>query len=146
MTNRTSDNQTQKIIKVSATTTENRKARIMDLLMQINHNSSNEINGFGINVGNRFIDVTARKLNPPMIQYKNDKVIKPIDGVWNMMNAKFLLTNQSTTEFKWGILNADSYTNDFAIRELSKMVSLVNCILSSSHDFIVLFCFCMLVV
>ena len=131
VTNRTSDNQTQKIIKVSATTTNDRKARIMDLLNRINHNSSNAINGFGINVGNRFIDVTARQLDPPKIEYKNNRVFEPRDGVWNLMNAKFLLTgHQSTTEFKWGILNADSYTNESAIRELCKMVSWVKCILS----------------
>lgn len=124
MTNRTSDNQTQKIIKVSATTTDDRKARIMDLLNKINHNSSNAINGFGISVGNQFIDVTARLLDPPTIQYKNAKIIQPRDGVWNMMNAKFLLTgHQSTTEFKWGILNADSNTDDLAIRKLCEMVS-----------------------
>lgn len=123
VTNRTSDNQTQKIIKVSATTTKDRKSRIMYLLKKINHNGSNEINGFGINIEKRFIDVTARQLDPPIIQYKN-AITTPKDGVWNMKNAKFLLTgHQPATEFKWGILKADSYTDESAIGNLCEMVS-----------------------
>ncbi|XP_055301016.1 protein argonaute-2-like [Sitodiplosis mosellana] len=118
-----SDNQTRNIIRVAATTTDARKERIMELLNKINHNRSAAITGFGMNVGNKFVDVAARQLDPPKIQYKNSKVIEPKNGVWNMFKEEFLLTDQKPANgLTWGILNADCSTDQSTIRELCNML------------------------
>lgn len=95
----------------------------MELVNTISHNSSKTIQGFGINVDNKFIDVTARQLDPPQIQYKNSKLVKPKNGVWNMLDSEFLITDSPPGGFKWGILNIEGSTNPYAIKKLNDMVS-----------------------
>lgn len=56
------ENQTRNIIRTAATSTDDRKQKIMNLLRQITHNQSPVIQGFGLNVDGDFIKVPARQL------------------------------------------------------------------------------------
>ncbi|XP_055305199.1 protein argonaute-2-like [Sitodiplosis mosellana] len=112
------ENQTRSIIRHSATSTDERKKRIMDVFNVVNHNNSQAIKNFGVDVGKEFIQVPARKLEAPTIQYKNTTV-KPKNGVWNPVNMEFLMSEPtSKTGLEWGILNADNWTERRAILEL----------------------------
>lgn len=56
------ENQTRNIIRKAATSTNERKDKIDDLVRQIAHNDSPIIRGFGLNVDPRFTEVPARQL------------------------------------------------------------------------------------
>lgn len=85
--------------------------RIMDVFGQVNHNNSKIIQGFGINVDSKFIEVPARKLLAPTIQYKNC-TITPKNGVWNPVQMEFLITEPAPASgVEWGVLNTDRYTD-----------------------------------
>lgn len=90
----------------------------MDLLRQIDHNRTPTMHQFGLNVDNKFAQVDARVLDPPMIQYGNT-VQKPFKGVWRGENCQFL---QPETALVWGVLNTDRQTRRSNIEEFCTMV------------------------
>lgn len=124
-----SDIQTRNIIRFSATSTDERKKRIMDVTSQVKHNESATIQGFGIEVQDKFIEIgstdsigSARKLDPPTLQYKNSTIV-PTNGEWNPPNMKFLMTQPAPKSgVQWGLLNADWSTNRGAIIHMFKKV------------------------
>ena len=94
------------MIKYSATSTDDRKKKIYDLLSRINYDVPNgEVKGFGINVDKNFQGVDGRVLDPPTIRYKDGNVV-PSKGVWN--GKKFLTTQPQP--IKWAIINCDDRT------------------------------------
>lgn len=94
------------MIKYSATSTEVRKKKIMELLNKINYaKSDGEIKGFGIDVDKKFQNVEGRVIAPPIIKY-SDGTAQPRAGVWN--GKKFLETQNE--QIKWAIINCDSRT------------------------------------
>lgn len=95
-----------KMIKFSATSSDVRKKKIVELLNKINY-SSPEIQGFGLNVGKDFQKVEARVLRPPDIKYLRG-MVKPNSGVWDGSRSSFLETQNAP--IKWGLVNCDDYT------------------------------------
>lgn len=78
------------MIKYTATSTNVRKDKIMDLLRCFDHNSNPIIRAFGLKLGDNFIKVHMRLLPPPMIEYHNGKTLSVFKGVWRAENVAFL--------------------------------------------------------
>lgn len=127
-------NQTKNIIDHAATNTNTRKDKIMNLIEQINHNGSQTIGGFGLNVDAKFVKVPARQLDAPSIEYANFKMVQPFKGAWNMEDRKNQIENcflMAETNAKWGILNTNVGqrqrfpTTSYELNKLTKMVRFV---------------------
>lgn len=117
------ENQTRSIIKEAATSTDVRKAKIMDILRQIQYNGSKTVQDFGLNVSDKFAEVDARILNPPSLQYDGNQTIRVMQGVWRGENCKFLQPSQNA---KWGVLCLDQRTNRSTIDSMCKLVRAKN--------------------
>lgn len=112
------ENQTRNIIRFAATSTDERKNKIMDLLRQIKHNNSSTIQGFGLGIETEFTKVPARLLDAPNIQYGN-KIVTPSKGVWRGESMQFLFPEEATA---WSILNTNYRTRMNELQELAQMV------------------------
>lgn len=98
------------MIRHTAVSTDVRKANIFEQVGQMQYNQSDKLRAFGIDVADqRFIQVDARRLPPPGIQYSNG-VANPSKGAWRMdfgrQHMKFLDPKNC---LKWCVLNTDSY-------------------------------------
>lgn len=113
------ENQTRNIIRYAATSTDDRKNKIMELLRQITHNQSPIIRGFGLQVDQNFAKVPVRQLDPPSLVYGGNKTMTPRNGVWRGENMQFLMP---TTGVEWAILNTNVRTRHNELEELAKMV------------------------
>ncbi|XP_030374634.1 protein argonaute-2 [Scaptodrosophila lebanonensis] len=101
------ERQVAQMIKYAATSTNERKRKIVDLLEYFQHNSDPTICRFGIQIGLQFIVVPTRLLQSPQIEY-NSKIMEPVfNGSWRMMKRQnFLVTNPR--DHKWAILHCQS--------------------------------------
>lgn len=105
------EQQTAAMIKYTAVSTDERKGNIQDQVRSIQYNRSQNLAGFGIRVeDSKFMQVPARQLRPPSIEYSNGTVT-PAKGAWRMDfgNKTFLKPVQC---WKWCVLNTDRYLND----------------------------------
>ncbi|CRL06019.1 CLUMA_CG019029, isoform A [Clunio marinus] len=94
------------MIKYSATSTDERKRKILDLLKKINYqNPQGEISGFGVEIGKNFIQTDGRIIEAPQIKYLN-QTVRPDKGVWR--GEKFL---ESAKPVKWAVINCDERTS-----------------------------------
>lgn len=93
----------------------------MKLLKQIRHNESPTINGFGLNVDDKFVSVPARQLEAPNIEYANKKLVPVLKGVWKGESMPFLIPESAK---QWGILNTSSRTPRNELEDLIRMVGL----------------------
>ncbi|KAH8327411.1 hypothetical protein KR074_011058, partial [Drosophila pseudoananassae] len=95
-------NQVANMIRFAATSTNERKAKIMHLLEFFKHNLDPTISRFGIRINNDFIVVHTRTLNAPQLEYKDNRWASPRNGSWRMDNLKFL--EPKSKSHKWAIL------------------------------------------
>ncbi|XP_068154960.1 protein argonaute-2 [Drosophila tropicalis] len=95
-------NQVSQMIKYAATSTNQRKEKIMNFLKYIQHNQDPTISRFGIRIVGDFITVHTRTLSPPQVEYKNKYMTSVRNGSWRMDNAKFL--ELPTKNHKWAVL------------------------------------------
>lgn len=112
------ENQTRNIIRFAATSTDERKKKIMDLVNQIRHNNSSTIQGFGLGIDTNFTKVPARQLEAPKIQYGN-RTLVPSRGVWRGEGMQFLMPERATA---WSILNTNFRTKQNELNDLAQMV------------------------
>uniref|UniRef100_A0A905ATI6 Uncharacterized protein n=1 Tax=Glossina morsitans morsitans TaxID=37546 RepID=A0A905ATI6_GLOMM len=96
--------QVSKMIKYSATSTNERKSKIMNLLAHFRHNENLTIRSFGIQFGSNFIKVHFRLLPPPELEYFGGKTARPRDGAWQLADVKFLETSKVNHGHKWAII------------------------------------------
>ncbi|KAH8296528.1 hypothetical protein KR054_007535 [Drosophila jambulina] len=124
--------QVANMIKFAATSTNERKAKIMNLLQFFQHNLDPTISRFGIRIANDFIVVSTRTLNPPQVEYQGNRWSMVKNGSWRMDNLRFL--EPKPKAHKWAILYFDpphgrkmhyNQVSDFERQMLSqsKMVS-----------------------
>ncbi|CAH0557927.1 unnamed protein product [Brassicogethes aeneus] len=99
------ENQTSNMIKVAATNTAMRKQKIMDGVNKASYNTDPVIKAFGFSVGNKFEEMQGRVLNPPVLEYAENRRTQPQKGVWRS-GGKFFT---SVTIKKWTIAVADRY-------------------------------------
>ncbi|XP_034483722.1 protein argonaute-2 isoform X2 [Drosophila innubila] len=114
-------NQVSAMIKFAATSTTERKNKIMNLLQYFNHNADPTVSRFGIHIAGDFITVSTRCLAPPQLEYKNNNFKGPMNGSWYMDRCQFLKVIEKS--HKWAILNCDSSRIPYG--KLSEMESLV---------------------
>lgn len=109
------------MIRESATSTDIRKQKILDMLKKIAHNESKTLQKFGINVGKDFTRVKARILDAPTLEYGNNRTVVPSKGQWRIDNVKFLKSSSLT---KYAVLILDRNSNiENDVRNFCKMVS-----------------------
>lgn len=110
------------MIKFAATSTTERKNKIMNLLKYFNHNADPTVSRFGIHIAGDFITVSTRCLMPPQLEYNNSNFKGPMNGSWYMDRCQFLKVNQKS--HKWAILNCESSRIPYAkLGEMEKLVS-----------------------
>ncbi|KAH8360426.1 hypothetical protein KR200_004639 [Drosophila serrata] len=97
--------QVSNMIKVAATSTNERKAKIMDLLKFFHHNLDPTIGRFGLRIANDFIMVHTRTLAPPQVEYQGNKCCPVRNGSWRIDNMRFLKANPKV--HKWAIMFFD---------------------------------------
>ncbi|XP_016958952.2 protein argonaute-2 [Drosophila biarmipes] len=97
--------QVANMIKFAATSTNERKAKIMHLLNFFQHNLDPTISRFGIRIANNFIVVSTRTLNAPQVEYQGNKWCGVRNGSWRMDNMRFLEPKQKA--HKWAIVYCD---------------------------------------
>ncbi|XP_059608120.1 uncharacterized protein LOC132255963 [Phlebotomus argentipes] len=85
------ENQTRFMIKHTATSTDVRKTRIYEMLQKVNFNASPVVKEFGIEVGKDFVEVDARILDAPKLEYSQKKAEFPRNGVWQMREKQFIV-------------------------------------------------------
>ncbi|XP_043064321.1 protein argonaute-2 isoform X2 [Drosophila ficusphila] len=78
------------MIKFAATSTNERKRKIMNLLNFFQHNLDPTISRFGIRIAGDFIVVHTRTLNPPQLEYQGKRFSSVRNGSWRMDNLSFL--------------------------------------------------------
>lgn len=108
------EQQTAAMIKFTAVSTDQRKANIQEQVNSIQYNRSDNLAAFGIKVDDqRFVQVPARQLPPPRIEYRNGTMVTPSKGQWRMefgrTSANFL---QPANCLKWCVLNTEKYLSD----------------------------------
>lgn len=113
------ENQTRAMIKESATSTDERKRKIMEMLGKINHNRSATLNQFGVSVGNEFASIPARILDTPRLEYAENKTANVSRGAWNAAGS-FL--NPASID-NWYILCLDRRTQDRNLQDFARKVS-----------------------
>lgn len=109
------------MIKESATSTDIRKQKIMDILRKISHNNSKCLNQFGLAVANEFTQIPARILDPPLLEYNGNKTAKPQKGVWNP-TGPFLIPMKIEN---WTIFCLDQRTNENALYDMGRKVKII---------------------
>lgn len=114
------ENQTRNMIKVAATSTDERRQKIMDMLRQITHNQSPTLKQFGIQVSTEFANVPARILPAPTLEYNNNKTVVPAKGQWRVDNLQFLQPKALT---RYAVLIMDRNVRD--VRQFCECVSVV---------------------
>ncbi|KAH8239991.1 hypothetical protein KR032_010021, partial [Drosophila birchii] len=97
--------QVSNMIKFAATSTNERKAKIMDLMKFFQHNMDPTISRFGIRIANEFIMVHTRTLVPPQVEYQGNKSCSVRNGSWRMDNMRFL--KPKPKPHRWAILYFD---------------------------------------
>uniref|UniRef100_A0A1A9VF83 Uncharacterized protein n=1 Tax=Glossina austeni TaxID=7395 RepID=A0A1A9VF83_GLOAU len=116
--------QVSKMIKYSATSTNERKKKIMDLMAHFRHNENLTIRSFGIQLGGNFIKVHFRLLPPPELEYCGGKTARPRDGAWQLADVKFLDTSKVNQGHKWAIVyeNKGRPINAHSLEDFKKAV------------------------
>ncbi|XP_041452382.1 protein argonaute-2 [Drosophila obscura] len=90
------------MIKYAATSTNQRRAKIMHMLSFFKHNLDPTIARFGIRLESDFITVDTRLLEAPMVEYKGNCLLSVKNGAWCMERAKFYATKPN--DHKWAII------------------------------------------
>ncbi|KAH8360848.1 hypothetical protein KR084_009124, partial [Drosophila pseudotakahashii] len=97
--------QVANMIKFAATSTNERKSKIMNLLNFFQHNADPTISRFGIRIANDFIVVSNRTLTPPQVEYQGNKWCAVRNGSWRMDSMRFL--EPKPKAHKWAIVYFD---------------------------------------
>ncbi|KAG4066948.1 hypothetical protein HA402_007696 [Bradysia odoriphaga] len=110
------ENQTRKIIRIAATSTDVRKSKIMEMLGKIQHNQSPIVRSFGLELDTNFAKVQGRCLKAPSIVYGNNRLVEVKNGVWRGEGMPFLIPESVN---KWAILNVNQRTRNDELNDLA---------------------------
>lgn len=113
-------NQVTQMIKYTATPTNVRKDKIMQLLHYFDHNANPVTRAFGLHLGTNFVKVHMRLLPPPLIEYYQGKTIYVCKGAWRPDNVSFLKPCiKSGGQYRFAIAFLKG-TTDFNLLEMLK--------------------------
>ncbi|KAF5277709.1 hypothetical protein FQR65_LT03689 [Abscondita terminalis] len=106
--------QTSSMIKIAATSTTDRKQKIMQGIRTANYSTDSCAGEFNILVNQDFAKIQARILEPPSLQYNNRQVI-PRAGVWraDKFSSPGVLSN-------WSIVCVDDRTRPQSLQEFAQ--------------------------
>jgi len=82
--------QTSEIIKRTATKPSERAAKIQNLVNNISTGQAKD-NSWGIKISDKMVDVDARVLPEPEVQYGGKMNVRPRQGAWNTVKLKFTI-------------------------------------------------------
>lgn len=101
-----------------------RKDMIMHHLQAIGHNKCETIRAFGLSVEENLAIVPARQLQPPLMEYRDRKMIKPKNGEWpmNYRTDEMEVVATSPTNITWSILNTDRDLMDVKLKRFASGV------------------------
>ncbi|XP_037940130.1 protein argonaute-2 isoform X2 [Teleopsis dalmanni] len=121
-----SSRQIQKLIRYAATSTNERKERIMDLLTRYQHNANSIITAFGIKIDPRFIVVSMRILNAPKLEYFQKETVSCFKGAWRADKEQFIITGMRPKGHSYAILyyqeGARASVQRGSLEELARML------------------------
>lgn len=112
------------MIRYTATSTNVRKDKIINLLNHFLGKSNPVIENFGIKLGTNFIKVHMRILPPPSLEYYGGKIATTFKGSWRMEHMQFLKTTQVPNDHKWAIIYEKRAANFNQVDAFKKAVSL----------------------
>lgn len=111
------------MIKEAATSTDVRKAKVMNLLNQLKVNKTKIVGEFGLQISDQFAEIDARILNAPDLEYGQGRTVPPRNGVWNAERTPFLQPVKPSAGIVWGVLVLDNRIYDNFVNDMCQMVS-----------------------
>ena len=113
------DIQTAKMIRQTAQPADERERTIRDIMRKTKFNDDPVVKKFGMSVSSDMVQVPARVLQPPTLQYDQDKQLKPPEkkGAWDMKDHKFY---EGAELNEWAVVNCSRYCRE---HELQKFIS-----------------------
>lgn len=103
---------TANMIKVTAVRPDKRQARILENLREMKSKSQPYAQAFGISVQDKFSEIDARVLDPPMLWYHKPKpqALTPRDGKWNASNGSQFIKPKPLE--KWAVFDTVTLFQD----------------------------------
>lgn len=100
------------------------KEMIFSHLQEIKHNQCETIRAFGLRIAETFTRVPARLIQPPLVEYRDCKTVKPKNGEWKMNYGcdELEVLTSATTNLTWTILNMDRSVHDIKLKQFAKGV------------------------
>lgn len=122
-----SEIQSEEMRSLTIMKSADRKEMVMHHVQAIGHNECKTIRAFGLSVDENFAFVPARQLKPPLMEYRDRKMIRPKDGEWPMSyGADEMQVLSSPTNFTWTILNTDSKVIEVKLKQFAKGVMMLD--------------------
>ncbi|KAL5276133.1 AGO2 family protein [Megaselia abdita] len=120
----TGKRQVTEIIKHSAISSWSRKEKILGLFAYFHAKSSPIIEKFGLKLGREFIQVTAKRLFAPKLEYFQQRTISPENGVWNADSTSFFKSagGNSSVPLKWCVINLEESLREDNIRIMGNLL------------------------
>lgn len=112
--------QTRNMIRQSATSTDERKRKLMDMLRKLQPNQSATVQQFGLQISAEFAEIQARILKLPTLEYGQRKAIVPQVGVWRAENMPFIAPQEIRN---WGVLIMHDRTQRGSVNQFCQTVS-----------------------
>ncbi|CAD6208455.1 GSCOCT00014004001.2-RA-CDS [Cotesia congregata] len=112
------DEQTRKMIREAAKPAPDRKRKIEETLKEVNFAADPTMREFGLSLNGQLEKVDARVLDPPALEYKDNKNTRVMKGVWR---ASEFLNAQNIPDGQWTILNL-SRCQEGNLREFVSML------------------------
>ncbi|XP_017150991.2 protein argonaute-2-like [Drosophila miranda] len=106
------------IVDIAATSTNARKAKILELLRHFDHSANPTISRLGFRLNTDFIVVQTRVLDPPLIQYRNKASASVRSGLWHIDRSQFFHSRPKA--HKWAILHPG--LNYIKMRDFEQLV------------------------
>nr|AFX89028.1 argonaute 2a [Mayetiola destructor] len=112
--------QMRNMIEITATSTMERKQRILEKMKQIKHNDSNILKDVHLKIDHEnFIKVNARCLIAPTIEYGQSQTANVFKGSWKQDKKPFLTPGTAT---KWAILVLDRRVGRNFLEDLARKI------------------------
>ena len=130
------DAQTSKMIRKAAIPTSIRKQRIIQSVKDMNFKEDSYVQQFGIEIDTQMLNLNARVIPKPQLEYGRCKTITPCDGVWNMIGMEM---HQTRPLLNYGFLDVSGRLDPPSIakfrQELLRAAQLTGMTLNSSSLF-----------
>lgn len=111
---RLTSNQTQDMIKISATAPPQRMADIERWRSVLDYSKLPKVKNWGLTVEEKMMVVPARVLPPPKVTYANNVSVNAGGGKWDGRNKKFFKPGKPLTS--WAVVSFDYRMDEPAVK------------------------------